>query len=127
VPGPLFTFAAYLGAITTSGPTGVAGAAIALVAIFLPSALLVVGTLPFWERLRRAPRARRALTGVNAGVVGLLAAALYDPVFTQGVLAAGNPLVALALAVAAFVALAKWSAPPWAVVIAAGLLGWAVL
>ncbi|GAB2476127.1 chromate efflux transporter [Promicromonospora xylanilytica] len=127
VPGPLFTFAAYLGAVTTSGPTGVAGAAIALVAIFVPSALLVVGGLPFWERLRGAPRARRALTGVNAGVVGLLAAALYDPVFTQGVLAAGEPLVALALAIAAFVALARWAAPPWAVVITAGLLGWAVL
>jgi chromate transporter len=127
VPGPLFTFAAYLGAVTASGPTGLAGAAIALVAIFTPSALLIVGALPFWERLRGAPRARRALAGVNAGVVGLLAAALYDPVFTQGVLAASNPLVALALAVAAFVALATWSAPPWAVVIAAGLLGWAVL
>lgn len=127
VPGPLFTFAAYLGTVTTSGPTGVAGAAIALVAIFVPSALLVVGALPFWERLRGAPRARRALTGVNAGVVGLLAAALYDPVFTQGVLAAGEPLVALALAIAAFVALARWAAPPWAVVIAAGLVGWAVL
>jgi chromate transporter len=127
VPGPLFTFAAYLGAVTTSGPTGLAGAAIALVAIFTPSALLIVGALPFWERLRGAPRARRALAGVNAGVVGLLAAALYDPVFTQGVLAASNPLVALALAIAAFVALATWSAPPWAVVIAAGLLGWAVL
>lgn len=127
VPGPLFTFAAYLGAITTSGPTGMAGATIALLSIFAPSALLIVGALPFWERLRRAPRARRAFTGVNAGVVGLLAAALYDPVFTQGVLAAGDSLVALALAVAAFVALVKWSAPPWAVVIAAGLLGWAVL
>ncbi len=127
VPGPLFTFAAYLGAVTTSGPTGLAGATIALLAIFAPSALLIVGALPFWERLRRAPRARRALAGVNAGVVGLLAAALYDPVFTQGILAAGNPLVALSLAIAAFVALAKWSAPPWAVVIAAGLLGWVVL
>lgn len=127
VPGPLFTFAAYLGAVTTSGPTGIAGATIALVAIFAPSALLVVGALPFWERLRRAPRARRALMGVNAGVVGLLGAALYDPVFTQGVLAADDPLVALALAVAAFVALAMWSAPPWAVVIVAGLLGWVVL
>ncbi|MFD2795123.1 chromate efflux transporter [Promicromonospora vindobonensis] len=127
VPGPLFTFAGYLGAVTTSGPTGIAGATIALLAIFVPSALLVVGALPFWERLRGAPRARRALTGVNAGVVGLLAAALYDPVFTQGVLAAGEPLVALALAIGAYVALAKWSAPPWAVVIAAGLLGWVVL
>jgi chromate transporter len=127
VPGPLFTFAAYLGAVTTSGPTGLVGAAIALAAIFLPSALLVVGALPFWERLRGAPRARRALAGVNAGVVGLLAAALYDPVFTQGVLGASSPLVALALAIAAFVALTRWSAPPWAVVVGAGLLGWAFL
>jgi chromate transporter len=127
VPGPLFTFAGYLGAVTSSAPTGIAGATIALLAIFVPSALLVVGALPFWERLRGAPHARRALTGVNAGVVGLLAAALYDPVFTQGVLAAGEPLLALALAIAAYVALAKWSAPPWAVVIAAGLLGWVVL
>ena len=127
VPGPLFTFAAYLGAVTTSGPTGLAGAAIALLAIFVPSALLVVGALPFWERLRGARHVRRALTGVNAGVVGLLAAALYDPVLTQGVLDTADPVRALALAVAAFVALAKWSAPPWAVVIAAGLLGWVVL
>ncbi|WP_020015217.1 chromate efflux transporter [Promicromonospora sukumoe] len=127
VPGPLFTFAAYLGAVTTSGPSGLAGAAIALVAIFLPSALLVVGGLPFWERLRGAPRARRALAGVNAGVVGLLAAALYDPVFTQGVLGASSPVVALALAIAAFVALTRWSAPPWAVVLVAGVLGWAFL
>lgn len=127
VPGPLFTFAAYLGAITTTGPSGLAGAAIALVAIFLPSALLVVGGLPFWERLRGAPRARRALAGVNAGVVGLLAAALYDPVFTQGVLGSSSPVVALALAIAAFVALTRWSAPPWAVVLVAGVLGWAFL
>lgn len=127
VPGPLFTFAAYLGAVTTSGPSGLAGAAIALVAIFLPSALLVVGGLPFWERLRGAPHARRALAGVNAGVVGLLAAALYDPVFTQGVLGASSPVVALALAITAFVALTRWSAPPWAVVLVAGLLGWAFL
>ena len=127
VPGPLFTFAAYLGAVTTSGPTGIAGATIALVAVFGPSALLVLGALPFWEHLRRAPRARRALTGVNAGVVGLLAAALYDPVFTQGVLAASDPLVAAAVVVAAFCALTLWAAPPWAVVIAAALLGWAVL
>lgn len=127
VPGPLFTLAAYLGAVTTSGPTGVVGAAVALVAVFLPSGLLVVGALPFWERLRRAPGARRALAGVNAGVVGLLAAALYDPVLTQGVLGAREPLLALAVAAAAFVALVRWAAPPWAVVLAAGLLGWWVL
>lgn len=130
VPGPLFTFAAYLGAIAepSSGggeATGINlfGAAIALLAIFLPAALLVVGTLPFWSRIRQAPRAQRVLAGVNAGVVGLLAAALYTPVFTSGVT---SPLT-LALAAVAFVALQKWRAPAWAVVIAAGLAGWLLL
>lgn len=119
VPGPLFTFAAYLGAVTTAGPTGFVGAAIALVAIFVPSALLITGVLPFWTRLRHSPLARRALAGINAGVVGLLAAALYTPVFTGGITGTSS----LALAVAAFVALTKWSAPPWAVVIVAAVLG----
>ncbi|MBL0888352.1 chromate efflux transporter [Myceligenerans indicum] len=123
LPGPLFTFSAYLGALSTAGPGGALGAAIALVAVFLPSALLVTGALPFWDRLRRAHGARRALAGVNAGVVGLLAAAFYDPVFTQGVLAAPSPPSALALALAAYVALTTWKAPPWAVVIASATLG----
>jgi chromate transporter len=119
VPGPLFTFAAYLGAVTEGSPSGLVGAAVALVGIFLPAALLVVGALPFWHTLRALPWARRVLAGVNAGVVGLLAAALWDPVITEGV----GSLTALALAVASFVALVHWSAPPWAVVIGAGLLG----
>ncbi|GAB3063585.1 chromate efflux transporter [Sediminivirga luteola] len=119
VPGPLFTFAAYLGAVDTLGPGGVLGAALALLAIFLPAALLVVGALPFWERLRHSPAAQHALSGVGAGVVGILAAALYDPVFTQGI----TSVAALAFAVAAFVVLTKWNAPPWAVVIGAALLG----
>ena len=123
VPGPLFTFAAFLGAVMTSGPTGVAGASIALVAIFLPAALLIVGALPFWDALRAAPRVRRALMGVNAGVVGILAAALYTPVFTSGITSAR----ALAVAVAAFLALQFWKSPPWAVVIAAGLIGFLIL
>lgn len=123
VPGPLFTFAAYLGAATTSPPSGLLGAGIALFAIFLPATLLVVGVLPFWDRLRRAPLAQRALMGVNAGVVGILAAALYTPVFTEGV----TSVAALGIAAAAFVALTSWKAPAWAVVIAAGLIGWAVL
>lgn len=123
VPGPLFTFAAYLGALMESGPSGVLGAAIALVAIFLPSALLVVGVLPFWTRLRGSRLARRALMGIGAGVVGILAAALYDPVFTAGV----TSVPAFCLAAAAFIALHAWQAPPWAVVIAAGLIGWLVL
>ncbi|MBT1675722.1 chromate efflux transporter [Curtobacterium aurantiacum] len=123
VPGPLFTFAAYLGAVADGSPSGLLGAAVALVAIFLPAALLVVGALPFWHALRALPWARRVLAGVNAGVVGLLAAALWDPVITEGVRSAP----ALALAVAAFIALTRWSAPPWAVVIGAGLLGAVVL
>ncbi|WP_412149127.1 chromate efflux transporter [Curtobacterium flaccumfaciens] len=123
VPGPLFTFAAYLGAVAHGSPSGLVGAAVALVAIFLPAALLVVGALPFWHVLRALPWARRVLAGVNAGVVGLLASALWDPVITEGVRSAP----ALALAVAAFTALTRWSAPPWAVVIGAGLLGAVVL
>ncbi|WP_323743017.1 MULTISPECIES: chromate efflux transporter [unclassified Rathayibacter] len=119
MPGPLFTFSAYLGALDRGGPGGVLGAALALVAVFLPSALLVIGALPFWQTLRTLPGARRALAGVNAGVVGLLGAALYDPVFTEGIGSGG----ALALAIAAFVALLRWAAPPWAVVVAAGLIG----
>ena len=123
VPGPLFTFAAYLGTVAATPPNGVVGATIALLAIFLPSALLIVGGLPFWETLRGAPAAQRALMGVNAAVVGLLAAALYDPVFTEGI----TSPAAMAIAAAAFVALAAWGTPAWAVVIAAGLAGFLVL
>lgn len=123
VPGPLFTFAAFLGAVLNGPVTGVAGAILALLAIFLPSALLVIGTLPFWSALRYRPNARRALMGVNAAVVGLLAAALYDPVFTLGITSS----MALAIAVAAFVALTQWKAPPWAVVVASGVVGAFVL
>jgi chromate transporter len=123
VPGPLFAFAAYLGAVYTSAPTGLLGAATALLAIYLPSALLILGVLPFWDGLRAAPLARRALLGVNAAVVGLLAAALYDPVFTAGVTSAR----AMAIAAASFVALAAWKAPPWAVVVAAGIAGFLIL
>ncbi len=104
-------------------PSGLIGAVIALVAIFLPSALLIVGGLPFWDRLRSAPMAQRALAGVNAAVVGLLAAALYDPVFTEGI--TSRPT--MAIAAASFIALLSWKVPAWAVVIAAGLAGAAVL
>ncbi|HYG93305.1 MAG TPA: chromate efflux transporter [Nocardioides sp.] len=123
VPGPLFTFSAYLGALMPSAPTGIAGAAIALGAIFLPAVLLVVGGLPFWERLRRSPRARRALAGAGAAVVGLLAAALYDPVLTEGATSAATVTVAGI----AFLALAFWKAPAWAVVIAASGVGFLLL
>ncbi|MGC0143633.1 chromate efflux transporter [Pseudactinotalea sp. Z1732] len=123
VPGPLFTFAGYLGAASSVPPSGILGAAIALVAIFLPSALLVLALLPYWDRLRRRIRVRRALAGVNAGVVGLLAAALVNPVITQGV----TTLWGLVLALAAFAALAWWKAPSWAVVLLAALAGFALL
>lgn len=123
VPGPLFTFAAYLGAMMQAGPTGIWGGTLALLAIFLPSALLVLGALPFWAGLRSAPLAQRALAGVNAAVVGLLAAALYDPVFAAGIT---SPLT-MAIAAASFVALLSWRAPAWAVVLAAGLAGFVLL
>ena len=85
VPGPLFTFAAFLGATMSDAPGGWAGAALCLAAIFAPSFLLVVGALPFWEQLRGSTRARSALAGVNAAVVGLLLAALYQPVWTSAI------------------------------------------
>lgn len=122
VPGPLFTIAAYLGAVAQPFG-GVAGAVVALVAIFLPGALLVLAVMPFWERISRVGWARGVLAGVNAAVVGLLGAAFYDPVFVRG--AATVP--ALCLAIAAFAALRFWRAPPWAVVVAAGAAGAAIL
>ena len=79
VPGPLFTFAAYLGTVAAPAPNGVVGAVIALVAIFLPGLLLVIAALPFWDRLRVRPRSVARSTGTNAAVVGILAAALYTP------------------------------------------------
>ena len=123
VPGPLFTFAAFLGASMTTGPTGILGAGIALLATFLPAGLLVVGILPFWERLRAWEPATAALTGVNAAVVGLLGAALYDPAFVEGITSPAT----LALAVAAFIAGTMWKVPAWATVIGAGVLGWLLL
>jgi chromate transporter len=123
VPGPLFTFSAYLGMLAQTPPNWLLGAAIALIAIFVPGTLLLVGALPFWSRLRDAPRVRRALMGVNAGVVGLLAAALYDPVIVEGITSTPTFLVAAL----AWFALRVWKTPPWAVVVAAGLVGWAVL
>lgn len=114
VPGPLFTFAAFLGASMAPGAAGVGLALIALLAVFLPSFLLLLGVLPFWESLRRRAVVRRALVGVNAAVVGLLLAALYHPVWTAAV--AGPRDAALVLA--AYLALAVWRTPPWLVVVA---------
>ncbi|MBB5764748.1 chromate efflux transporter [Methylorubrum rhodesianum] len=119
VPGPLFTVAAYLGAVAEPGPNGPVGAALALVAIFLPGLLLVYGTLPFWDAVRARPAARAAMRGTNAAVVGILAAALYDPVWTGAV---GTPRD-FALAAVAFVLLTVWRAPPWSVVVLTALGG----
>jgi chromate transporter len=119
MPGPLFTFAAYLGTVARPAPTPIAGAAIALAAIFLPGFLLVVGVLPFWERLRTNRSTRAIFAGVNAAVVGILFAALCRPVWPNGIHNAGD----LAGGVAAFVALHLLKAPPWLVVIAGGVLG----
>ncbi len=125
VPGPLFTFAAYLGAVMEPQPNGVAGAVICLLAVFAPSFLLVVGVLPFWDRLRRVGPVRRALVGVNAAVVGLLMAAFYNPVWTSAILTPAD----FGLALAAFGLLELWKAPSWLVVMlcAAGGAGLAML
>lgn len=115
VPGPLFTFVAYLGAISARSPSGWAGATIAVIAIFLPGFLLVVGTIPFWERLSRYEGIRRAMLGINAAVVGLLLAAFYQPVWTSAIHDAAD----FALATVAFLLLVFWKWPPWLVVFAA--------
>jgi chromate transporter len=113
VPGPLFTFAAYLGTVMGPAPNGWLGGLICLVAIFLPSFLLLVGALPFWDVLRRLPAVQSALRGVNAAVVGLLLAALYNPVWTSAIHAPGD----FAIGIVAFLLLALWAVPPWLVVI----------
>lgn len=113
VPGPLFTFAAYLGTLSSAGPGGVAGAAVALAGIFLPGFLLLVGVLPFWDRFRTRPQAQALMRGANAAVVGILAAALYNPVFTTAITGAGP----FCLALVCFVLLIAWKAPPWLVVL----------
>ncbi|MGI3126988.1 chromate efflux transporter [Nitratireductor sp. PBL-C9] len=122
VPGPLFTFAAYLGAVLDMPPTGVAGAAIALVAIFLPGFLLLMGVAPFWDRFRQFDAARAAMMGTNAAVVGILAAALYDPLWTTAILAPAD----FALAAVGFLLLTVWKAPPWVVVVLCALAGMAL-
>lgn len=119
VPGPLFTFAAYLGAVMGPSPNGITGAGLALVAVFLPSFLLVVGVLPFWAALRQRSGFQAALRGINAGVVGLLLAALYHPVWTSAIRAPAD----VALALAAFGLLALWKAPAWLVVVLAAAGG----
>ena len=119
VPGPIFTFSAYLGTVMIPEPNGVIGGLIALGAIFLPAFFLTIGPLPFWDILRRRPAFQSVLRGVNAAVVGLLLAALYDPVWTSAVKNASD----FALASAALGLLMLWKLPPWLVVILSALGG----
>lgn len=119
VPGPLFTFAAYLGTVIG----GWRVALVCLAGIFLPSFLLVIGVLPFWDALRKQAAAQAALAGINAAVVGLLLAAFYDPVWTSGI----TNRFDYALGVAAFVLLFVWKMPPWLVVVLCGVAGQVLL
>jgi chromate transporter len=119
VPGPLFTFAAYLGAVMQPLGGGLAGAALALVAVFAPSFLLIAGALPLWDSLRPRPSFQAALRGINAAVVGLLLAALYHPVWTSAIHAPGE----VALGLVDFALLAFWKWPPWVVVVLSALGG----
>lgn len=123
VPGPLFTFAAFLGAATHQEPAGWTGAALATLAIFLPSFFYVIGALPLWEGLRRHPGMQKAMLAINAAVVGLLLAAFYNPVWTGAIHSARD----FALAGIAYLALTFWKWPPWLVVLlcaAATGFGW---
>jgi chromate transporter len=119
VPGPLFTFAAYLGAVMGPSPNGLAGATIALVALSLPGLLLVYGMLPFWDALRLRPAAQAAMRGTNAAVVGILGAALYNPVWTSAVLTPRD----FAVALTGFLLLTVWKLAPWIVVIGLAAAG----
>jgi chromate transporter len=119
VPGPLFTFAAYLGAVIHPTPHGIAGAALGLFGIFLPGVLILLGALPFWDSLRKRVAAQAAMRGVNAAVVGLLGAALYNPLWTSSVKAPGD----FGLALSGFILLTVWRLPALVVVIASALGG----
>ncbi len=119
LPGPLFAFSSFLGASISTGPGGIAGGVLALVAIYVPSWLLVLGAMPYWERLRHLPAAQAALRGTNAAVVGLLVAALIDPIWP----AAMTSTRRIAFAAMAFVGLKFTKLPPWAVVLVCGGAG----
>jgi chromate transporter len=119
VPGPLFTFAAYLGAVVTPSPHRLTGAALGLIGIFLPGVLILMGTLPFWETFRKGAGAQAVMRGVNAAVVGLLGAALYNPVWTSSVKTPGD----FGIALLGFVLLTVWRAPPLVVVIVSAIGG----
>jgi chromate transporter len=119
VPGPLFTFAAYLGTVVNTATPGVVGAALGLIGIFLPGVLVLLGTLPFWDGLRKRAGAQAMMRGVNAAVVGLLGAALYNPVWTSAVKTPGD----FGIALVGFVLLTVWRAPPLLVVVVSALGG----
>jgi len=119
VPGPLFTFAAYLGAVAQPEPHGWLGGMIALLAIFLPAFLLAIGAMPFWEQIRHHPAAQRAMMGINAAVVGILLSAFYHPVWTSAIL---RP-IDFGLALTAFLLLVFWRLPPWLVVVLTAIGG----
>jgi chromate transporter len=119
VPGPLFTFAAYLGFVMRSEPNGLAGAALALVAIFLPGLLMTAGALPFWDSLRSRASFQSAIRGINAAVVGLLLAAFYNPVWTSAIHSSAD----FGLGLIAFGLLMFWKCPPWLVVILTAIGG----
>jgi chromate transporter len=121
VPGPLFTFAAYLGALVEPS-NRIAGAALGLLGIFLPGYLVLIGTLPFWDAFRQRVGAHAVMRGVNAAVVGLLGAALYNPLWTNSVRSSGD----IALALAGFVLLTAWRTPPLVVVILGAIGGFAL-
>jgi chromate transporter len=120
MPGPLFTFAAFLGAVENPGPNGWLGALIATVSIYASSFLLVAGLLPFWDTLRHRPNVRAALRGVNASVVGVLLAALFTPIWTGTVHTAAD----FSLGLVAFLLLVLWKLPPWCVVVFGAFAGW---
>jgi chromate transporter len=119
VPGPLFTFAAYLGAVVNATPHGIAGAVLGLFGIFIPGILVLLGTLPFWNTFRQRAGAQAAMRGVNAAVVGVLGAALYNPVWTNSV---GSPRD-FGVALTGFILLTVWRTPPLVVVVLGALAG----
>ena len=119
LPGPLFSFAAYLGAISHLPPNGLLGASICLTAIYLPSFLLVIGIFPFWEKLRCFPMVRKAMLGINAAIVGLLLSALYNPVWTSAIYNTSDFCVVLGM----FLLLYFWKWSPWLVVLIGAGIG----
>lgn len=119
VPGPLFTFAAYLGAVLGPEPNNLVGATIALIAVFLPGFLILLGVIPFWDNFRKRESAQALMRGANAAVVGILGAALYDPVFISAIVGPYQ----FALALTCVVLLMAWKASPWIVVLVAAAGG----